>query len=225
MSAPDAALPDPTDPAPGPCLAPALAALWREVRGCTLCAQELPLGPRPVLRPSSRARVLIVGQAPGIRVHRTGVPWNDPSGERLRAWLGLDRAQFYDPERLAIMPMGFCYPGRAVRGDRPPPPRCAARWHAPLLAAMPQLELIVLIGRYAQRGFLGAAAKPSTGATVAAWAEYGPRYFPLPHPSPRNHAWLRDRPWFAAEVLPALRARLAALWALAVPNPGVRSAR
>lgn len=199
------------DSAPELCVSPALATLWQEVRRCTLCAKRLPLGPRPILRPSSRARLLIVGQAPGIRVHQSGLPWNDPSGDRLRVWLGLDRAAFYDPERVAIMPMGFCYPGRGARGDRPPRPECAPRWHPPLLAAMPQLELILLVGRYAQRGFLGAAVKPTSSATVAAWAEYGPRFFPLPHPSPRNHAWLRDRPWFAAEVLPALRRRLAAL--------------
>ena len=196
-----------------------LDALWREARSCTLCAAHLPCEPRPVLRPSATARLLIVGQAPGTRVHATGIPWNDPSGERLRGWMGIDRETFYDQRRIAIVPMGFCYPGRLARGgDAPPRPECAPRWHPPLLAAMPAVELTLLVGRHAQAHYLGRDAGRTVAATVARWRDWLPAYLPLPHPSWRTRSWVAHRPWFEAELLPALRTRLARL--LAETNGG-----
>lgn len=189
----------------------AMAALLREVRACTICAAHLPLGPRPVLRASTTARLLIVGQAPGTRVHATGVPWNDPSGDRLRDWMGVDREAFYDVTRIAIVPMGLCYPGKGRAGDLPPRPECAPAWHARLLALMPAIERVLLVGRYAQAHYLGAACKASLTDTVRAHADYAPRFLPLPHPSPRNTGWLKRNPWFEAEVVPALRRQVAEL--------------
>ncbi len=189
----------------------------RDARACRVCAADLPLGPRPVVRARATARLLIVGQAPGTRVHETGIPWNDPSGERLRAWLAVDRETFFDQDRIAIMPMGFCYPGRDPRGgDNPPRPECAPLWHPPLLAALPAVELTLLIGLYAQRRYLGARGGAKGGArrrgnlteTVRAWADYGPATLPLPHPSWRVTGWLKRNPWFEAELLPELRARV-----------------
>jgi uracil-DNA glycosylase len=190
----------------------ALEELLGEVRACRVCAAQLPLGPRPVLRAGASARLLIVGQAPGTKVHETGIPWNDRSGERLRAWLGLEPAAFYDEARVAIVPMGFCYPGRDPRGgDNPPRPECAPLWHPPLTAALPAVELTLLVGLYAQAHYLGRRRKGSLTETVRAWREYGPDCFPLPHPSWRNTAWLKKNPWFETELLPELRARVAAL--------------
>jgi uracil-DNA glycosylase len=189
----------------------ALEALLREVRACRHCEAHLPLGPRPVLRAGVHARVLIVGQAPGTRVHATGIPWNDPSGERLRDWLQVDREAFYDERRFAIIPAGLCYPGRGRSGDLPPRPECAPRWHPPLRALLPAIELTLLVGQYAQSFYLGPRRKVTLTATVRAWQEYGPAFLPLPHPSPRNTRWLQVNPWFAAEVLPALRERVQAL--------------
>jgi uracil-DNA glycosylase len=190
---------------------PTLEALLVAVRACRACESHLPLGPRPVLRASATAHVLVVGQAPGVRAHETGIPWNDPSGERLRAWMRMGREDFYDESRIAIIPMGFCYPGRGDRGDLPPRRECAQLWLQHLLARLPQVELTLLIGMHAQRHYLAGRCKPSLAETVRAWREYGPRYFPLPHPSPRNQAWFKQHPWFERQVLPALRARLAAL--------------
>jgi uracil-DNA glycosylase len=183
----------------------ALERLLAEVHACRLCAAHLPLGPRPIVQIGRGARLLIASQAPGRRAHLSGVPFDDRSGEVLRGWLGLDRASFYDPERVAILPTGFCYPGRGPGGDLPPRPECAPRWHAGLLAAMPELRLTLLIGRHAQAHHLGARARPTLTATVRAFADYLPAIFPLPHPSPRNGPWLLANPWFATEVLPALR--------------------
>ncbi len=181
-------------------------------RACRVCAAELPLGPRPVLRAGPGARLLIVGQAPGTRVHETGIPWNDPSGERLRAWLAVDRETFYDQDRIAIMPMGFCYPGRDPRGgDNPPRPECAPLWHPPLLAALPGIELTLLVGQYAQGHYLGGRRRRTLTETVRAWADYGPATLPLPHPSWRNTGWLKRNPWFEAELVPDLRNRVRAL--------------
>ncbi len=191
--------------------AEALERLLAEVRACRVCEADLPLGPRPVLRASSGARLLIVGQAPGTRVHATGIPWNDPSGDRLREWLGLDRTRFYDERRIAIIPMGFCYPGRGPSGDLPPRPECARLWWRALLAELPAIELTLLVGRYAHAYHLGARAGPTVSATVRAWREYLPRHLPMPHPSPRNRRWLAEHPWFEAEVLPWLRRRVRAL--------------
>jgi uracil-DNA glycosylase len=188
-----------------------LDALLAEIRACRVCAPHLPLGPKPVLRVSSTARLLIVGQAPGRRVHETGLPWNDPSGDRLRAWLNMDREQFYDERRIAIVPTGLCYPGSGLRGDAPPRPECAPLWHPRLIPLMPHLRLTLLVGQYAQAYYLGRRAKRSLRETVASCREYLPEYFPLPHPSPRNQLWFKQNPWFEAEVLPLLRERLAML--------------
>ncbi len=178
-----------------------------EAAACTHC-QGLPLGPRPVFRVSPTARLLIIGQAPGTKVHATGIPWNDPSGERLRDWLGMTRDAFYDATRIAIMPMGFCYPGRLPRGgDAPPRPECAPLWHDRLLAEMPALRLTLLVGAYAQARYLG----PGT-MTENVRAQPGlPRHFALPHPSWRTIGWAARNPWFAAETLPALRQAAAAV--------------
>jgi len=189
-----------------------LDAVLASIRDCRACAESLPLGPRPVVRAAATARVAIVGQAPGTRVHATGLPWNDASGDRLRAWLDLDRATFYDPARIAIAPMGFCYPGRDPRGgDRPPRPECAPLWHAALWHALPAVETTLLVGGYAQRYYLGRQAGRSVQATVGAWRTHAPKLWPLPHPSWRNTAWLRRNPWFEVELLPSLRGHLHAL--------------
>lgn len=188
-----------------------LSRLLDEIRACRICEAQLPLGPRPVLRAAESARLLIVGQAPGTRVHASGVPWDDASGARLREWLQLDASTFYDSARVAIVPMGFCYPGKAGSGDAPPRPECRANWHPRLMPLLPNIELTLLIGQYAQSHFLGALRKPTLTDTVRAWREYLPRYVPLPHPSPRNVAWFKRNSWFADEVLPTLRGRVAAL--------------
>lgn len=185
-----------------------LRRLLAAVRACRACAAELPLGPRPLVQAGAGARLLIVGQAPGAKAHASGVPWDDASGARLRDWLGLSPAQFYDPAQVAIVPMGLCYPGRGRGGDLPPRRECAALWQDDLLARLPRVELILLIGRYAQQHHLGAARKPNVAATVAAWADYAPSHFPLPHPSPRNTGWLQRHPWFERELLPQLRQRV-----------------
>ncbi len=187
--------------------------LLAEVRACRACADELPLGPRPVLRVAPTARLRIVGQAPGTRVHASGVPWDDPSGERLRGWLHMDADTFYDESRVAIVPMGFCYPGRdAGGGDKPPRPECAALWHPRLDAHLPAVELTLLIGRYAQMHYLGKRAGRSVSDTVRAWRDYLPGFLPLPHPSWRTRGWVRRNPWFDDEVIPALRARVRGLF-------------
>ena len=188
-----------------------LAALLDEVRGCRLCAPHLPHPPRPVLRAEAGARILIVGQAPGRRVHESGVPWNDPSGDRLRGWLELDRETFYDARRIAIVPTGFCYPGTVGGADLPPRPECAPLWHPRLMRQLPRLELHILVGRYAQAYALGRRCRGTVRETVAAWREFAPAVFPTPHPSWRVTNWLKRNPWFETEVLPALRARLRAL--------------
>jgi uracil-DNA glycosylase len=187
--------------------------LLKAVRACTACRNVLPLGVRPVLQASPSARLLIVGQAPSARVHASGIPWDDASGERLRAWMGVDRGVFYDASRIAIIPMGFCYPGRGLGGDLPPRPECARLWLDKLLAKLPRIELTLLIGQYAQRHFLGARRKASLSETMRAWTEYAPRYFPLPHPSPRNTPWLQRHPAFERELLPELRRRIGMLLA------------
>jgi uracil-DNA glycosylase len=164
-----------------------------------------------VLRADAQARILIVGQAPGTRVHATGIPWNDPSGDRLRNWLQVDRETFYDERRFAIIPAGLCYPGRGRSGDLPPRPECAPLWHPRLREQLPAIELTLLVGRYAQAYYLGARRRQTLTETVHAWREYQPEIVPLPHPSPRNTRWLQVNQWFAADVLPALRARVRSL--------------
>ncbi|HSH07429.1 MAG TPA: uracil-DNA glycosylase family protein [Burkholderiales bacterium] len=184
---------------------PSLERVAREARACRVCAAVLPHAPRPVFRVGRGAQLLIVGQAPGRRVHETGLPWNDPSGDTLRAWLALDRAAFYDRARIAILPTGLCYPGTVDGGDLPPRPECAPLWHARFRAALPAVRLTLLVGQYAQAHYLGAARKATLGATVHAYRQYLPAYFPLPHPSWRNKAWVRRNAWFEGEVIPALR--------------------
>jgi uracil-DNA glycosylase len=192
--------------------APDLDQLLRDARACRVCEAELPLGPRPVLRAGAGARLMIIGQAPGTRVHETGIPWNDPSGERLRQWLGLDPERFYDQTKIAIVPMGFCYPGREPKGgDKPPRPECAPLWHPPLRAALEDIGLTLLVGLYAQRRYLGSRRKASLTETVRAWRDYLPEELPLPHPSWRNTAWLKRNPWFEAELVPELQTRVGAL--------------
>lgn len=186
---------------------PELRELLVRIRDCRHCEAQLPLGANPVLRASNTARLLIVGQAPGTRVHATGVPWNDPSGDRLRDWLQLDRETFYDESLIAIIPMGFCYPGRGKSGDLPPRPECAPLWHDSLLALMPALELVLLVGSYAQNHYLGKTRETLT-QRVQRWRDFAPRYIPTPHPSPRNTLWLKRNPWFEAEVVPVMRERL-----------------
>ena len=175
-----------------------------EARSCRLCAEHLPFEPRPVLRAASGARLLIIGQAPGTRVHASGIPWDDASGERLRDWMGLDHDVFYDESRVAIMPMGFCYPGKGRSGDLPPRPECAPKWHSALLSCLPDIRLTLLIGQYAQRYYLGSQHK-NLSSTVRAWRDHLPDYFVLPHPSPRNRLWLKKNAWFEAEAVPALK--------------------
>ena len=190
---------------------PTLEALLTAVRGCRACEAHLPLGPRPVLAAGATARILVVGQAPGLRVHQTGVPWDDPSGDRLRAWMGVEKDAFYDESRIAIIPMGYCYPGRGNGGDMPPRRECAELWLDLLLARLPRVELTLLIGQYAQRHFLRGRRKASLAQTTRTWQEYAPQYIPLPHPSPRNQPWFKRNPWFERELLPVLRARVNAL--------------
>jgi uracil-DNA glycosylase len=190
-----------------------LDSLLTEVRKCRLCAEHLPFTPRPVLRAAAGARLMIVGQAPGMKVQETGVPWNDLSGDRLRKWLSLSREEFYDESKIAIIPTGFCYPGKGPGGDLPPRPECAPLWHPRLRAALPGIRLTLLIGTYAQDYYLGSRAKKSLGFTVAAWKEYLPEFIPLPHPSPRNIRWFKMNPWFDEEVVPAMRLRVKELLA------------
>lgn len=183
-----------------------LTCLLREVRACQICSAHLPLGPRPVLQLASSARLLIVGQAPGSKVHQSGIPWSDLSGDRLRDWLKLDRSVFYDKTRVAILPIGFCYPGAGDnRGDLPPRPECAPLWHERLLKHLPNLETTLLVGQYAQRHYLGSQRMRSMTETVRAFTAYGPQFFPLPHPSWRSVIWMRKHAWFEQSVIPDLR--------------------
>lgn len=189
-----------------------LKSLLEEVRACTLCEAHLPLGPRPTLRAHRDARLLIVGQAPGTKVHATGIPWNDPSGDRLRDWLAVTRAEFYDETKVAIVPMGLCYPGRLPRGgDAPPRPECAPLWHARLRAHLPNIQLTLLVGSYAQAYYLADRRGATMGETVRNWRAFAPDIIPTPHPSWRTIAWQKKNDWFAAELLLELRARVRVL--------------
>ncbi|MBS0194293.1 MAG: uracil-DNA glycosylase family protein [Proteobacteria bacterium] len=184
--------------------------MLKRIRACRICEAHLPLEPNPVVRAGEHARLLIVGQAPGVKVHTTGIPWNDVSGDRLRGWLAMDRDTFYDEQRVAIVPMGFCYPGRGRGGDLPPRPECAPTWHPQIMPLLKEVRLILLIGQYAQTGYLGTLRRENLTETVRNARDYLPRYLPLPHPSPRNQMWLRRHPWFEAGILPLLRERVAA---------------
>ncbi|MGD8112524.1 uracil-DNA glycosylase family protein [Vibrio sp. TRT 17S01] len=181
-----------------------LEQLLKQVRMCKVCDRNLPLGANPVIQASPTARLLIIGQAPGTRVHQTSIPWNDPSGDRLRDWLQLDQDDFYNSQNIAIMPMGLCYPGKGKNGDLPPRKECAPLWHQKVLSMMPHVGMTLLIGQYAQNYYLNKKPKTLT-ETVKQWQTWAPSYLPLPHPSPRNTLWLKNNPWFEAEVLPFIR--------------------
>ena len=180
-------------------------------RSCDICKAHLSLGPRPVFQIAQTARILIAGQAPGRRVHETGITFNDPSGDRLRSWMGIDRGVFYDAAKIAILPMGFCYPGTAKSGDLPPRPECAPQWRQPLLDFLPDIALTLVIGQYAHAWHLGKRRKGSLTDTVKNWKEYWPDILALPHPSPRNNLWLRRNPWFEEDILPVLKDRITQL--------------
>jgi uracil-DNA glycosylase len=181
--------------------------LLEEIRACRVCADGLPHEPRPVLSFGSRARVALIGQAPGAVVHKSGVPWDDASGETLREWMGIDRERFYDPDTIAIVPMGFCFPGHGKSGDLPPRPECAPLWHERILAGL-EIELTLLLGQYAQARYLGDRRAKTLTETVRQWRKYGTSVLPLPHPSPRNRPWMAKNPWFRDELIPVLRRRL-----------------
>ena len=186
---------------------PSLPSLLKQVRACTLCADQLIDGVRPVLQASKTAKLLIAGQAPGSKVHKTGIPFDDPSGDRLRMWMGIDREIFYDPEQVAILPMGFCYPGKGKSGDLPPVPICAQTWRQKLLDEMPNIAFTLVIGQYALDWHLADQQKNLT-ETVRQWRNYDEATLPLPHPSPRNNIWLKKNPWFEAELIPVIRRRV-----------------
>lgn len=187
-----------------------LARMVSKARQCQICADHLPLGPRPVLQVGSAARILIAAQAPGAKVHETGVPFNDPSGDRLRDWMGIDRSVFYDASRIAIVPMGFCYPGRGVSGDLPPRPECAPEWRMKILSELPEIELTLVIGQYAQQWHCRKDGYGFLTERVKAWRDAPDGMVPLPHPSPRNNIWLRYNTWFEVELVPHVRAMVAA---------------
>ncbi|MGH1484790.1 MAG: uracil-DNA glycosylase family protein [Cellvibrionaceae bacterium] len=188
-----------------------LTVITSDVKKCTLCKDSLPLGLRPVLQVDHKAKILIAGQAPGIKVHKSGIPFDDPSGERLREWMGIDNKTFYNAKKIAILPMGFCYPGTGKSGDLPPRPECADKWRDQLLENMLNIELILVIGTYAQKWHMKARKKPTLTETVKNWQDYWPALLPLPHPSPRNNIWLSKNPWFDKEIIPQLQKRVRVL--------------
>lgn len=175
--------------------------LLKNIQQCTICKAHLPLGPRPVVSAHPNSKIVIIGQAPGTKVHASGIPWDDASGKQLRKWLNVSGEDFYDETKFAIVPMGFCYPGKGTSGDLPPRPECAPQWHKSLFDAFENVELVLLIGMYAQNYYLGKQAKKTLTETVRNYQEYLPKYLPLPHPSPRNRFWLTKNPWFDKEVL------------------------
>jgi len=189
----------------------ALILLSREIRSCKICELHLPLGPRPIIQVGTSAKILIVGQAPGSRVHESGIAFDDPSGDRLRSWMGIEREVFYDQNKVAIMPMGFCFPGTGKSGDLAPRPECAETWRAKLLKLLPEIALTVVVGQYAQVWHLSNLNKENLTETVRSWREYGPAVIPLPHPSPRNNIWLKKNPWFEREVVASLQNKVKAL--------------
>lgn len=182
-----------------------MSRLFNEIRSCTICSEHIPLGPRPVFSVSAKSKVLIIGQAPGTRVHATGIPWNDPSGDELRRWLNVDRETFYNTDYFSIMPMGFCYPGKGKSGDLPPRPECAPQWHSRLRNEMKGIELTLLIGKYAHDYYLGKSKKGSLTENIKSYREFLPQFFPLVHPSPRNKLWQKNNPWFKQELVPELQ--------------------
>lgn len=193
-------------------MADRFTSLMTEIRQCRLCESALTHEPRPVLAAHPEASLIIIGQAPGKKVHESGIAWDDASGKALRKWLGMDEAIFYDKRRVAIIPMGFCYPGKGKSGDLPPRPECAPQWHPPLLEGLRRTRLTLLIGQYAQARYLGNKRGKNLTDTVKRWREYLPSQLPLPHPSPRNRFWMAKNPWFSEEVLPELKRRVAELF-------------
>jgi uracil-DNA glycosylase len=185
-----------------------LKQLLANISSCTICQAHLSHPPRPVLAASPQAKILLIGQAPGLKVHQSGTPWDDASGRELRRWLGVNTEQFYDTRLFALMPMGFCYPGKGPSGDLPPRPECAPAWHHLLLSEMKKVQLTLLIGQYSQQYYLGAMAKPTLTETVRCFQEYLPRYLPLVHPSPRNRIWQKKNPWFEEELVPLLQQKV-----------------
>ncbi|MBT8185212.1 MAG: uracil-DNA glycosylase family protein [Eudoraea sp.] len=181
--------------------------LLSEIGKCEVCRSHLPLGPRPIVKAHPDSKIVIIGQAPGTAVHQTGIPWDDPSGRQLRKWLGVSDDTFYDARKIALIPMGFCYPGKGKSGDLAPRKECAPLWHNALLDKMPKLQLTIVIGNYAQKYYLKDSIKKNLTETVRAFHEYGPDFFPLPHPSPRNRFWLTKHQWFEKEVVPEIRSR------------------
>lgn len=175
------------------------------IEACRICEQHLALGPRPVVRFAQNSRILVIGQAPGTKVHNSGIPWDDASGKRLRAWMRLSEEDFYNEEKIAIVPMGFCYPGRGKSGDLPPRPECAPQWHQSILDHLPKLRLTLLIGQYAQKYYLQSQRKTTLTQTVQNFEAYLPEFFPLVHPSPRNQIWMKKNPWFETRVVPKLQ--------------------
>lgn len=186
-----------------------MEALLNEIRQCSICKAHLLLGPRPIVSGHKASKIVIIGQAPGTKVHASGIPWDDASGRQLRKWLAVSDTNFYDETKFAIMPMGFCYPGKGKTGDLPPRPECAPQWHDLLLKQMPNIELVILIGLYAQKQYLKKEARKTLTETVGDYKMYLPKYFPLPHPSPRNRFWLTKNPWFEKSILPELKERVA----------------
>lgn len=182
--------------------------LLTKIKACEVCRESLPLGPNPIVTASSSSQIVLIGQAPGVRVHESSIPWNDPSGDRLRDWLQVGKDIFYDASKIALIPMGFCYPGKGKSGDLPPRPECAPLWHEALLQEMPQVKITILIGQYAQRYYLKKQVKKNLTETVKSFREYLPIYLPLPHPSPRNLIWLKKNSWFEQDVLPILREKV-----------------
>ena len=182
--------------------------LLQQIKSCEICKAHLPLGPNPVVQAGKNARIVIIGQAPGTKVHKSGVPWADASGKLLRKWLNVSDDIFYDPEKVALVPMGFCYPGKGKSGDLPPRTECAPHWHQALLDQMPALKLVVLIGTYSQAYYLKNKRHKNLTETVRAWQAFQPHYLPLPHPSPRNRFWLTKNPWFERDVVPAMQQKV-----------------
>ncbi len=185
--------------------------LLHEIRQCNTCLEYLVLGPRPVVTAHLESKIVIIGQAPGTKVHNSGIPWDDASGKQLRKWLNVSDEEFYDTKKFAIVPMGFCYPGKGKSGDLPPRPECAPQWHDAIMTKMPNVELVILIGMYAQKYYLKKKAKRTLTETVAEYKTYLPLYFPLPHPSPRNRFWLTKNPWFEKEVVPDFQTKITQL--------------
>jgi uracil-DNA glycosylase len=195
--------------------------LEAEIAACRICAGALDHAPRPVVSFSPTARLLIIGQAPGSKVHESGIPWDDASGDRLREWTGLDKATMYDPAQVALVPMGFCYPGKASGGDKPPRPECAAQWHERVLDILPSDRLTLLVGAYAQSRYLPDTRRMSMTERVRRFREFLPHFLPLPHPAWRSTIWMRKNPWFEEEILPVLRVQVAA----AIQHDGTHGTR